>query len=491
MRVVVGGISHETNTFSVVPTRWEDFTVSLGDTIHQEFAGTHTPVGGFLDAARDKGWLAIPTVMASAVPGGTVTADAAERLLGTLLRGIIAAQPVDAVLLRLHGAMVSEGHPDGDGWILREVRRVVGADVPVMATLDLHANLSQDMVSAATMLVGYDTYPHIDGYERAKEAAEWVTRWARHRLVPALAKPRVLAALPTMFTGREPMTSIFRQVHALEEDTGGVITVAGGFPYADVVEAGFGVLAYGDSAEAAEGMANRIAHMIESRHREFSMQGMGVEEALARARTHRGSRPLVLADIADNPGAGTPCDGTVLLAGLIAQQIPSVVLTVCDPVAVSQAFEVGEGRRFRADLGGHVDDRHGSPLPIDVEVVQLTDGRYTHLGPMSTGATGLMGRTAVLRTGSVTVVTTEIRSQPLDLGMVHSVGIDPHAVNVFLLKSSVHFRGAFGPIADEILEVDTPGISNPDYRQFAFRHVRRPVYPLDSPAVPQAQGPSR
>lgn len=484
MRVAIGGLSHETNTFSPRLAGLDDFQVAEGDAIAATFQATSTPVGGFLDAAREKGWSVAPTLVAIATPGGVVERKTFDLLSGRLFDGLRRALPVDAVLLRQHGALVTEDHADGDAWILEQVRAIVGPSVPVGATLDLHANLSRRMVDAVDMLIGYDTYPHVDGYDRARELADWIERIAagRVRLASALGKPRVLAALPTMFTEREPMASMVRRAHEWESALDGVITVAGGFPYADVEEAGFGILGYApvDRAAALENAVAELSRQIEADSGRYAMRGIPVTEAAVRAAHHRGPRALVLADMSDNPGAGTPCDGTVLLRALVDAKVPdALLLALYDPHAAEMAHAAGVGAELDLLLGGHTDDRHGAPLPLRVRVDTLTDGAYVHQGPMSTGMRAYMGRTAVLRADGVRICVTERRSQPIDLGMVTSLGIDPAAVAVYALKSSVHYRAAFAPIAQEILEVDTPGISNPDFRQLPFRTVRRPIAPLD------------
>lgn len=481
MRVALGGISHETSTFSVKGTEVGDFDLTRGTAIVERFQNTRTPIGGFLDAAAARGWTVVPTLVGIAIPGGVVSRATFTSLLDGLLFAIRAAGPLDAVLLRQHGALVAEGYPDGDAVVLAAVRQVVGPDIPVVATLDLHANISDAMVQEASLLVGYDTYPHIDGYERAVEAVAWIERVQLGRSFPSLAKPRVLAALPKMFTESEPMCSIMARVHELERETSSLITVAGGFPYADVPEAGFGVLAYSDTRETAKLLAGEIATLIEQRAAEFDMRGVSVAVAVEVAKHHHATGAVVLADIADNPGAGTPCDGTVLLKAILKENIPgTLVLTICDPQAVEAAVQAGPGRTISVNLGGHTDQNHGDPLPIEADVQALTDGHYVHMGPMSTGLVASMGRTALLRIKQVLVAVTEERSQPLDLGMVYSLGIQPESVRVFVLKSSVHFRAAFAPLADRILEVGSMGISNPDYRQLRYTAVRRPIHPLDS-----------
>jgi microcystin degradation protein MlrC len=489
MRIAVGGISHETNTFSTIRTDlalFERRGVHSTEALLPAFTGTRTILGGFIDAARSEGFEAVPTMLAEAAPSGTVTADAFERLCTMLLDGLREAGPLDGVLLELHGAMVAEGAGDGDAEILRRVREVVGS-IPVVAVLDLHANISEAMVALADALVGYDTYPHVDMYERGLEAGGIITRMVRGglRTARALRKPPLMPPLPKQCTSYEtPMRALIELAHQREREPGMVsVTVAAGFPYADVPEAGLAVLAISEGDQAlADRVADEIAALAWARRDEFLVQCTPVDEALeiAASASDGAGGPVILADTADNPGAGAPCDGTILLRGLLERGVTNAALgALWDPEAVKVCQRAGVGATVDLELGGKVDDLHGAPLPVRGRIRLLSDGRFTNLGPMNTGAETRMGPTAVVSIDGVDVIVTSNRVQALDAGMFRSQGIEPTRKRVLVLKSSVHFRGAFEPLASRVIEVDTPGLSNADLAKYPYQHVRRPIFPLD------------
>jgi len=490
MRIAIGGISHETNTFSTIKTDlalFERRGVHSAEALLLAFAGTKTIVGGFLDAARSEGFEAVPTMLAEAAPSGTVTAQAFDRLTELLLDGLRSAGQIDGVLLELHGAMVAENARDGDAEILRRVREVVGS-IPVVAVLDLHANISDGMVALADALVGYDTYPHIDMYERGVEAGGIISRMVNGglRTARALRKPPLMPPLPKQCTSYEtPMRALIELAHQLEQRPGMVsVTVAAGFPYADVPEAGLAVLAISEGDQAlADAVADEIAAVAWARRHAFLVQCTPVEDALEIAATAPAgaSGPIVLADTADNPGAGAPCDGTILLRGLLERGVQNAALgALWDPAAVKAFQQAGVGETVTLELGGHVDDLHGAPLTVTGRVRLLTDGSFKNLGPMNTGAETRMGPTAVMAIDGVDVIVTSNRVQALDAGMFRSQGIEPSRKRVLVLKSSVHYRGAFEPLASRVVEVDTPGLSNADLSRLPYQHVRRPIFPLDT-----------
>lgn len=489
MRIAIGGISHETNTFSTLKTDltlFERRGVHGGEALIPAFARTKTIMGGFLDGARSEGFEAVPTMLAEAAPSGIVTAGAFDHLVRLLLDGLRGGGHLDGVLLELHGAMVAENAGDGDAEILRRVREVVGS-IPIIAVLDLHANISDGMVALADALVGYDTYPHIDMYDRGLEAAAIMSRIVRGglRTARALRKPPLMPPLPKQCTSYQtPMRDLIALAHAREREPGIVsVTVAAGFPYADVPEAGLSVLAISDNDQAlADRVADEIAALAWARRHEFVVRCTPVAEALeiAASAPADAQGPVILADTADNPGAGAPCDGTVLLRGLLERGVQNAALgALWDPAAVPACQAAGVGAHVTLELGGKTDHLHGAPLRVTGRVRLLSDGSFRNHGPMNTGAETRMGPTAVLVCDGVEIVITSSRVQALDAGVFVSQGINPARKRVLVLKSSVHYRGAFEPLASRIVEVDTPGLSNADLSQYPYQHVRRPIFPLD------------
>jgi microcystin degradation protein MlrC len=490
-RVLIGGIAHETNVFSTVPTDLDEFRqrVSIGGhELVSGFRGTRTVVGGFLDGLAAANAHPIPLIYASATPGGIVTRDAYTTLRQSLLDSIRGTGAPDGVLLALHGAMVAEDVEDAEADLLHAVRGLVGAGVPIVATLDSHANVSRAMVDAADALVAYTTYPHVDTYERGFEATEILFRIlsSRTHTTAALACPPLLAPLPPQCTDEPTPMRALMALAQRERRAAGVlnISVCGGFPYSDVRDAGLRVLVTtANDATLARSIADRIGSEAWRRRAEFSSTLTPVAGALRRI--EQAERfPVVLSDTGDNPGAGAPCDGTTLLAALRARGVRDAAIGVIrDAETVAQAVSAGTGSELTVRLGGKTDDRHGSPVIADARVIRITDGVFTNTGPMGMGGRTRMGTTALLDLDGIKVIVTEQRVQALDLSLFRSVGIEPTTTRVIAVKSSVHYRAAFAPIAGEIIDVDTPGISSPHLEHFTFRHVRRPAWPLDPDAT--------
>ncbi|GGJ00987.1 microcystinase C [Halobellus salinus] len=483
--VLLARLKHETNTFSSLSTGHEEFaSTSLfrGEAIVPEFRDTNTDLGGFLRVADEEGWEVVPTVAANATPGGVVTHDAFSSFLDRILDGIDAHDP-DAILLGLHGAMVSERHRDGDGHILESVRSVAGDDVPVMATLDLHANVSDRMVDHADGLFGYDTYPHVDIGNTGETAARAMAATLDGSLEPTIVIDRapLLPPLPPLQTAAEPMASLLATAADAESDRIPDVSVLGGFAHADVPEAGFSVVGVADESAASEaaGACTDLAAAAADRRHEFDRTYTSVDDAVAAAAAWDRTDPLVLADIADNPGGGSAQDGTVLLAALLEAGVENAaVAAIYDPAAVDAAAETGVGERVTVDLGGHTEP-NGDPITVEGHVRRLSDGTYRNQGPMSTGLEVSFGRTAVLAVDGIDVIVASHRQQPYDPEAFRSHGIVPERKRVLVLKSTVHYRAAFDPIAGGVKEVSAPGLCSPDLSSFSYEHVRRPMYPLD------------
>ncbi len=494
MRVAIGGISHESSTFATVPTELSDFEIrnlAEGDDLIQRLTGTKTPIGGFIDAARDADYSVVPTMFASATPGGPVTAEATTVLTGRLvdgLRSALASGPLDGVMLALHGAMVSDLDDDGESYILRQVRTVVGPDLPVIVELDLHGNITQEMVDLCTMPVAYDEYPHIDPYERGYEIGLLMARIVRGgaRPTPALVKIPMLASLQRQFSHAEPMLTVKHLARDIENQRGVLnVSYLPGFAWADIEPTTFSVIVTTDNDETrARDLANQLATHIWEHREEFIVQPMPVDDAV-RAAMNAPDGPVVLADIGDNPGGGTPADGTVLLEAMLRLGATNaVVVPINDPDSVERAASAGPGNEVSLHLGAKVDHFHGESLDVEGRVVRISDGRFVHKGLMSTGVEMNMGPTAVVELdgadgGKVHVVVTTHRYQPTDLEVLRSQGIEPTKQQIIAVKSSVHFRAAFMPIAKRVIEVDTPGLTSPRLDRLEFHKIRRPMFPFD------------
>lgn len=506
-RVAAAQIAHETNVFSSVPTDYAAFVasgLSVGaEEIVASRAETNTEFGGFIRAAGVQGFELLPILSVWATPSGRVTRDGIERLIRILedgLREALAEGPLDGVLLALHGAMVTEVDDDGDGYILQVVREIVGPDVPIVATLDLHANISLRMADLADVLIGYETYPHIDMAERGEEAAATLARLMRGEIAPtaALRKPPMLPTSQRMTTGRMPMRALMDQARQMEEDPRVInVTIAGGFPPGDNPDAGFGIVVTTDNdPELAITLADELAAAAWSLRDGF-LGGVASFEHAAELIHELASGddpempvsgPVVLVDIADNPWTGGPGDSAELVRFLFAEQVAAAaVALVRDPDVVQEAIAAGPGGRIVVELGGKTDRLHGDPLHVQAYVKLLSDGKYVNDGTMMAGLTVDLGPTAVLLcepasgppAPPVEVLVTTRAETPIDLNVFRSHGIEPTRRRVLALKGKGHFRAAFEPIARRVVLVEGPGITGADLSRLTFRNIRRPIWPLD------------
>ncbi len=485
MRLVTGTISHETNVFSTIKTDLDEFRRRLllrGDEVFEHFRGTKTPVGGFLEGCGEHGFELVPTIFASATPSGRITDAAFDSLLSEMLDGIRDAGSIDGVVLHLHGAGVSESHDDIEGYILSQVRKLVGG-LPLISTFDLHANHTRLMVDSADVLIGYDTYPHVDGFERGVEAIGVMKKLIDGNLKPtkAFRQPPMIPALQAQFTRRYPMSSLIKRAHDLEAIEGvETITVAAGFPWSDFEDVGLSIIVTtNDDQQLADRCADELSSLAWRLRRDFLVKPVPVPEAIRRVSTAE-EGPIVLADIGDNPGGGAPCDGTFVLKAVLEARLEDGVLAVmADPEAVGEAVSAGVGNEIVMDLGGKTDELHGEPLRVKGFVKLISDGKFIAKGPMGTGSERDLGLTAVLRVGGVDIIVTEKRVQPTDLQLYRSLGMEPSEKKFIVVKSSVHYRAAHEPIAKEVIELDTPGLTSPRLAGFDFKKIRRPIFPLD------------
>jgi len=492
MRIASGGVQHETNTFSDTPTLLDDFIqdsncgpeLSGGDVIFDRFRGTGSIHGGYIDGAEEAGFELVPLLCARAQPGGVVEQVAFDTMLDWFLKRLKTVLPdIDGVLLDLHGAMVSGSDEDAEGAWIESVRNLVGPELPVITTLDLHANITPRMAELSDVVIGFDTYPHVDMYDRGAEAARLMARIVRgevspiqeYRQLPLLTMP------PMQCTLREPMQSLMGRVSALEAEPGILTaTVSMGFPFADIRDAGVSVLLTTDGdAELAACKADELAAWLWDLRDDLQPELTTIEEVIRSVEENPVDGPVIFADGSDNPGGGAPCDGTVALRALIKAGFQGAVVGVLnDPETAGQAHAAGVGATISVRLGAKVDDLHGTPVTGEAYVKALCDGHYRYGGQMFHGVEDQLGPTATLVIGGVEVVVSSIRRQCFDTELLRIAGINPVTRRLIVLKSAVHFRADFGPLAARIFDADTPGVHRPDFAAFRYRNVR-PAYPLN------------
>jgi microcystin degradation protein MlrC len=485
VKVLIGGILHESNSFVESFTTVRDYGVRellFGHEVLDWGENTRTVLGGCIDAAKEMNLELLPTMYAFAQPGGPLGSETFHFLLDQFLARVQRALPVDGVLLTLHGAMIAEGIDDAEGFLLNKLRKAVGPRMPIVATLDFHANVSEGMLGPGTAFVGYDTYPHVDMWERGHEAVRILHSTILGNIRPAVAFRQVplLSSLPSLNTFRHPMSDVMSEARRVENEPGVIcVTVSGGFPYSDVRDAGVSVQVVTDSEPTiAKARAKELAGFIWDLRMDFLSQFVPAAQAVREAMSSTAG-PVVLADLGDNTGGGAPGDGTALLRELLEQAATNAVVAVMhDPETIEIATTAGIGSDVNVSLGGKRNRLQGPPLRASARVKTLSDGHYVHTGPLSTGTSGHMGRAAVLEIGGVEVVVAELRRAPNDPAVLRSVGIEPHKKQIIVLKSSVHYRAAYEPFAARIIEVDTAGLTS-DLTHLPFSRVRRPIFPLD------------
>ncbi|MFO1074408.1 MAG: M81 family metallopeptidase [Geminicoccaceae bacterium] len=481
-RIALGGLHHETNSFAPQPATFARFEeadgwppLSRGLEIPANTAGANLAVTGFIDAARAAGHELAPLVWANACPSGPVTEDAYERIVAMLLADLAAAGPVDGLFLDLHGAMVCEHLPDGEGELLRRLR-AAAPELPIVAALDLHANVSAAMVEHADALVAYRTYPHVDLARTGAAALPLLERrMAGLPLAKALRTIDFLIPLPWQCTTQAPAAGLYALLDDLADVASASICM--GFPAADTPVCGPTVLAYAAEAGAAEAAADRLAAAFAAAERHFAGRLWSPADAVRTAMASTAAAPVILADTQDNPGGGGSSDTTGLLAALVAARAEGAVLAVLsDPEAAAAAHAAGVGSVLRAlALGGHHGPEGVEPLLGDYEVLRLGDGSFLATGPMYGGNRISLGPMALLRACAapgVSIVVSTRRLQAADRAILHHLGVDPAAARILALKSSVHFRADFAALAAQVLVVAAPGANLADPRGLPFRWLR-------------------
>jgi microcystin degradation protein MlrC len=483
-RIAIGGMQHETNTFAPSKADYGAFEagggwpgVQYGEPVFGAVAGANIPAAGAIDALRAQGHSLVATAWGAASPSAHVTTDAFERIVGGLVDNLRKAGPVDGVYLDLHGAMVTEAHDDGEGEILRRVREVVGPRVPVAASLDLHCNFTQAMFERCDALVAYRTYPHVDMAETGARAAQLLDRMIREG--KPLAKHwrnfDFLTGLPSQCSFIDPCRSIYAHIGA---EGGTTLSFTPGFPMADFPECGMAVFGYGADEKSTRQAVDRLQGMVADAEKDFAMELHLPDEAVSRARSRgENGRPVVLADTQDNPGAGGNGDTAGLLKSLIGQNAQDAVLgLLIDGAAAKRAHEAGQGATIPFSLGGLSGIPGDTPCTGEFTVERLGDGRFTCTGPMFKGFRMQLGNMALLRSKAapgVRVVLASRKCQAGDQEMFRHLGVEPRRSRILALKSSVHFRADFEPIAKEVLVVKSPGPALADPTEFTWTRLRK------------------
>ena len=494
-RYVIALIKHETNTFSPVATPLASFGhgegPAFGAAARALFEGTNTPMAAYLDLARGENAEVVTPVAAESWPSNKASRATFEALVRPLEDAVRAG--CDAVLLDLHGAMVIDDCDDAEGEIVQRVRRIAPG-VPIGVTLDYHTNLSGALVDHATVITGYRTYPHVDMYEAGMRTGRILAGALDGTVEPVMAwgwKP-LLASVMRHAPEDGPSGDILAFARRMEAD-GTVLaaTLLPSFPHADTPHTGVSAIVVGDARRGGREDARAVcAHMLDvawERRNEYVFRGPPLPESVARAKAlglADPGAPVLLIDHCDNCGSGGAQDVMAVVAEILRQQLTDVAIApIRDPQAVAVMADAGVGQRVRLALGGRTDmpaiGLKGAPLAVEGRVKAITDGSFTIEGPMYTGIRTHLGRTAVLDTGRVEIVVTERPHEPFDVGVFTHAGIDPRTKRYVMLKSRIHYRAGFRPIASHVVECAGAGVTNADLSVYPYRKLVRPIYPLD------------
>lgn len=497
LRVAVLGFHHESNTFAPVPATLERFLaggVTEGDDIVGRYGTSQATLAGFLELEAVDGVEIVPLVHADLNPMGTITEEAFEHLVGRMTSALVERGPWNIVLLALHGAAVAAHQPDADGEIISRVRQAVGADVVVGVALDMHANVSPRMLANCDVLNAYLTNPHIDARTRAREVADLAVAAARRAIRPVMryAAPPLAIGILRQGTSDRPMRELVARAAAFGEQEHVLsVSVVEGFPYADVAEMGMSFIAVTDGdAALAERIVTDLAAEAWRLRSESVGVGVDVDAALVRAAASA-DRPVVLLDVGDNVGGGSPADSTHVLAAAQRLGIRNLFHSLCDPIAVGHCRTAGLDARVDLSIGARTDALHGAPVNVTGRVRHLDDGKFEDAGVTHGGFRFFdAGHRALLETqDGHHVLLTSLPMGNTSRAELTSVGLDPRQLQIIVAKGVHSPRGAYEPIAAEMIQLNTGGCTTADLESLTYRRRRRPMFPFEPDATYEPMKP--
>jgi microcystin degradation protein MlrC len=491
-RIFVAGFQHETNTFGPSKADWAAFTsgstfpaARRGPEMLAFFAGVNAPISGFAKAAQGKGWSLWPSLWAGAAPSSYVTQEAFEHIAQTIVDDVRTAheEGIDGIYLDLHGAAVAEHVADAEGELLRRIRAIVGDDMPMVASLDLHANVTPEMLQLADALTSYRTYPHVDAAETGARAADLlqVRLLSGIRQACAVHQLDYLIPLPAQSTWNEPAASIYAPMAEWDAAHGATVNFCMGFPAADFVGCRPVMWAYAQTPADAQAALDALRAVGDQRaHWRSEIEAPDDSVAHALRLAAEASQPVVIADTEDNSGAGADSNTTGMAHALLragaGRAYPQrvVVGLLCDPEAAARAHAAGVGARIDGPLGKAVPTYAGhSDAPLDgpFTVRALSDGVTTLKGPMMTGMQTSFGLSACLEQDGVLIAVVSGKAQLLDREMLRMVGVTPEDMAIIVVKSSNHFRADFTPIASHVLVAKALGPMAADPGDLPWQHL--------------------
>jgi microcystin degradation protein MlrC len=489
LRVAIGSILQETNTFSPQVTRRDDFQIALGADLITTAKQEKTEVYGFLDALDEAGFEAVPLLGGWAVSYGRIVGQDFDGLVADLLTELRRVGEVDAVLLALHGAWAAEGVDSADGYVLTQVRQCVGPDVPIIVSLDMHTNLAQSMWTNANALLAYKTCPHIDTYETGLSAGRLTVAMLRNEVQPQMA----IRKLPIV-TQAEQMLSdrgVYKQLldYAQEmQDRHGVLSTSMLLcqPWLDVEELGWAVIVItANDKSLAETLADDLAKYVWSQRHKFVVDVPTVDEALDQAMGIEGG-PITLGEGADGTMGGSPGDSSYILQAIIRKKLDHLptAAVVVDPVAVAQAIDAGVGQTVTLSIGGKLNPQYATPVNITAKVKLISDGEFRYRGKVYNGRLVKMGRAVVLVSNGINLLVTERTGPTTDTAMYKSHGIEPSDMKFVVVKSPLGLWMEYEPISKAVISVDSPGCCRADLTKLPFKRIPRPMFPFDEVEYP-------
>lgn len=480
-RVAIAGFQHETNTFGATLAGFHEFEIAdawppllTGGAVITEMSGINLPIVGFTDAATDMEL--VPILWCSAEPSSYVTDDAFDRISGMIIDGIMSAGQLDGIYLDLHGAMVTESYRDGEGELLRRIREAVGQGLPIAISLDYHANITPRMVHHASVMTIFRTYPHLDMAETGARTVPLLQElMAGQPLAKAWRQAPFLIPVQGQYTGAEPCKSLYAGLGDAEASSA---DISMGFSAADIHDAGPSVIVYAHDQDAADRVADDLITQLLAAESIFDTAMLSEAQAVKTAKATDTTRgPVVLADVQDNPGAGAPSDTTGILRALVeGGATGAVVALLDDPIVATEAHDAGVGAEIETALGGRAGFPDQPPFQGRFVVEHVTEEDLIFTGEMYGGSVGALGKVALLRVldadSDVRVIVGSQRCQCLDLAIFRHVGIEPTEQSILAVKSSVHFRADFEPIASQVLVVDSPGVNRARLSADLYQNLR-------------------
>ena len=486
MRIGLIAFLHESNTFAAEPTTLASFRQDVwatGDAVIDRFADAHHEMGGFLAQLREMDATPVGVFAARALPSGTIEAATFNTILERILSELDRAGPLDGILVAPHGATVAENFPDADGAWLSELRRHVGGDLPIIGTLDPHANLSATMVDATNALLAYQTNPHVDQQIRGRRAAELIVKTVRQEIAPkqAAAFPRMAIGIERQCSEESPAKELLAEIELVRAQRDLLdASLFYGFPYADVAEMGSAILCVADGDQAlAQQSADDLVSALWDRREETIGRYCDVHTTIQSSLQMQG--PVCLLDMGDNIGAGSAADGTWIAQALKEQGVDRAFVALCDPDTAAEAYRAGPGARINAAIGGKRSDVDGAPLTGEFTVVSLHDGLFREKEPRHGGKTEFdMGPTAILKTDTgLTLQITTHRTAPWSISQLTHCGLDPAQFQILVAKGVNAPLAAYQAVCPNFIRVDTPGTTTANMERLAYQHRRRPMYPFE------------